>query len=321
MQFLTFLSIITVALAKNILLSNDDGWAATNIRAFYRDLKAAGHNVIMVAPATQRSGWGGKFDVPYTTDLMTDANFNYRNKGDPAWGHEEDDLNVWYFNGSTGACVSFGLEYVIPKYFNNVSIDLVVAGPNEGTNLGPGLYTLSGTMGATYYAVYNGIPGIAFSGSNSNNSFFKDSLDEDPLNPANINSKKSVEVVEQIFAGQGENPRALPLGVGLNVNLPPVGYDSKDESCTDPKFVYSRLNGHDSYALKVVYNETSGLVSTGTVTSDALNVCYNGLCDLPPEAQVLSEYDCSIAISAFQVDYDATALLQEQVKAVLNPIF
>ena len=39
----------------------------------------------------------------------------------------------------------------------NETIDLVVAGPNEGANAGPFLYTLSGTMGATYMSTYRGV--------------------------------------------------------------------------------------------------------------------------------------------------------------------
>lgn len=38
-------------------------------------------------------------------------------------------------------------------HFGNKTIDLVVAGPNEGQNNGPFLYTISGTIGATYAAV------------------------------------------------------------------------------------------------------------------------------------------------------------------------
>lgn len=42
-------------------------------------------------------------------------------------------------------------------HFGNQSVDLVVAGPNEGGNAGPFLYMLSGTMGATYISVYRGV--------------------------------------------------------------------------------------------------------------------------------------------------------------------
>lgn len=323
MKFFSFFFLLTVAIAKNILLSNDDGWAATNVRAAYRDLKEAGHNVVMVAPVSQRSGWGGRFQVPGNTDkLETNGEFDYRVKGDPAWGHEEDDMNLWYFNGTPSACVAFGLDYVIPKYFGNMSIDLIVNGPNEGTNVGPMLYTLSGTMSATYFGVYRGYPAIAFSGSNNNNSFFKDSLDKDPLNPANINANVTVELVEQIFDAQGVNSRALPIGVGLNVNIPHVGYDAEDDTCNAPKFVYTRMNGLDSDADKIVFNETSGLVEVSyDFYPEALTVCSAGDCTLPSEALVMDRWNCSTAVSAFSVDYDANINLQNQVKGILNPIF
>jgi len=47
------------ASALNILLANDDSWASANIREFYKALKAAGHRVLLVAPAVNQSGKGG----------------------------------------------------------------------------------------------------------------------------------------------------------------------------------------------------------------------------------------------------------------------
>lgn len=40
---------------------------------------------------------------------------------------------------------------------NGSKMDLVVAGPNEGANAGPSLYTVSGTVGATYAAIEKGV--------------------------------------------------------------------------------------------------------------------------------------------------------------------
>src|SRR3546814_3199726 len=37
--------------ALNIVLSNDDGFEAANIRALYTELKAAGHDVVLSGPA------------------------------------------------------------------------------------------------------------------------------------------------------------------------------------------------------------------------------------------------------------------------------
>ena len=44
--------------AVNVLLSNDDGWAEINIRAFYNALTAAGDSVVLSAPAENESGTG-----------------------------------------------------------------------------------------------------------------------------------------------------------------------------------------------------------------------------------------------------------------------
>jgi len=40
----------------DILLTNDDGYQAAGIRALYQALRAGGHRVTMVAPATNMSG-------------------------------------------------------------------------------------------------------------------------------------------------------------------------------------------------------------------------------------------------------------------------
>ncbi|GMF02371.1 unnamed protein product [[Candida] boidinii] len=154
--------LLVTASAKNILLTNDDGWYATNIRALYRDLTAAGYNVVTVAPAQQYSGNGGRFIVPSQNTLETDYLFSYPGKGSPAWGYEENDMNMWYFNGSPAACVAMGLDYVLPNYFDNMTVDLVIGGPNEGNNLGERDFALSGTIGAVYYATERGLPAIAY---------------------------------------------------------------------------------------------------------------------------------------------------------------
>lgn len=44
--------------AVDIILSNDDGWAEANIRAFFQALTAAGHSTVVSAPALDQSGTG-----------------------------------------------------------------------------------------------------------------------------------------------------------------------------------------------------------------------------------------------------------------------
>jgi 5'-nucleotidase len=55
----TLSALLLPASGLNILLGNDDSFAAANIREFYKALKAAGHKVLMVAPVVNQSGKGG----------------------------------------------------------------------------------------------------------------------------------------------------------------------------------------------------------------------------------------------------------------------
>ncbi|KAI5958069.1 hypothetical protein KGF57_002877 [Candida theae] len=323
MQFLTqtiLLFLATAVLAKNILLSNDDGWQATNIRATYYKLKEAGHQVWLVAPVSQRSGFGGKFDIPTSPTLQTDGEFKYPPAGSPSWGHEQDDDHIWYFNGTPASSIAFGLQYVLPEKFNNVSVDLVVAGPNEGTNLSPGMFTLSGTIGATYNSVYRGYPAVAFSGSNSNNSFFKDGLDlNDTKEPSTIYANKVTEFVNQLFKVQGNNTRALPIGVGINVNFPKVGYEN--ESCSDPAWVYTRLTGQYASGADLKYNATANLFQYAQTSWKPLTVCNNGDCSLPSENLIVEHTKCASSVSVFAIDYDANLGISNQVEGLLDPLF
>lgn len=142
----------------NILLTNDDSWASANIRATYTALKADGHNVLLVGPAVQQSGKGGTFVLPTTNITAPGGEFGSIAVGAPYFGQDEQDKNIWYFNGTPAATAVFGIDVIAPKHFgNNHSIDLVVSGPNEGQNNGPFLYTLSGTIGATYASVERGV--------------------------------------------------------------------------------------------------------------------------------------------------------------------
>lgn len=317
---LATLVLAATAAAKNILLTNDDGFAATNIRATYRALTKAGHDVFLVAPVMQRSGWGGRFIIPDLPTLVLQVDFGYRKIGDPLWGSEPDDNHIWYFNATPAACVAFGLDHVIPNYFGNVLIDLVVAGPNEGTNLGQALYTLLGTMGATYNSLYRGVPAVAFSGSNSNNSFYKDSLNDDPENPSNIYADAVVDFVAHLFESQGENPLVLPLSTGISVNLPPVGSQLKT-GCNKPGWELTRLTGSDAYSWVLHFNQTSGVFVLDTIHYNALGNGITGDLTLPGENTILTLTGCKSTVLVFSIDYDATTEQTNAVKGLLGNLF
>jgi 5'-nucleotidase len=126
-----------------VLVTNDDGVAAPGLDALVQALQSLEVDVTVVAPAEQQSGQGGNVtDGPLTvTDATTASGFPAKAvAGFPA------DTVIW-------AIDQHGIDFVP---------DLVIAGANEGQNLGP-VVDFSGTVGAARAAATRNIPAIAVS--------------------------------------------------------------------------------------------------------------------------------------------------------------
>ncbi len=137
---LTIFTLPTLAAGKlRILLTNDDGFEAPGIRAVHKALLAAGHDVYMIAPATQQSG---------------------SSAGITSGGVEVTAYpgKIWAVHGKPADSVRVGLGHIM---WDNPP-DLVVAGANLGQNTGADI-KLSGTIGAAVTALDFGIPAIAIS--------------------------------------------------------------------------------------------------------------------------------------------------------------
>ncbi|MFT4880098.1 MAG: 5'-nucleotidase [Natronomonas sp.] len=118
-----------------ILLTNDDGIDAAGIRALYDALGEIG-DVTAVAPADDQSAVGRALSYSMTV-------------------HEQ---GLGYaIQGTPGDCVIAGLEALVPD------ADLVVAGCNEGANLGAHTLGRSGTVSAAVEASFFDVPAIAVS--------------------------------------------------------------------------------------------------------------------------------------------------------------
>lgn len=137
------------------------------------------HSFPVSSPAVQQSGKGGTFVLPTTNIVPPGGEFGSIPVGAPFFGQDVTNPNLCqyafklfrcipftsehstgYFNGTPAATAAFALDVIVPKHFGkpaNEILDLVVSGPNEGTNNGPFLYTLSGTIGATYISVERGV--------------------------------------------------------------------------------------------------------------------------------------------------------------------
>ncbi|TVY34891.1 Acid phosphatase [Lachnellula subtilissima] len=300
-------SVYTAVNGLNILISNDDGFGTANIRELYKAMKAFGHNVYIVASVTNQSGMGGISTYTKDRNLTSDSEFGIVKKGANSIGTDPNDSHIWYFNGTPSSCVQVALDYVLPRYTNLTTFDLVLSGPNYGWNLGPFLYTLAGTLGATYTAVERGIPAIGISGGYSVQTPYYDvntTTKAGLKDPATIMAQLSANLAQQLItrvAAQGGGP-LLPLGYGINLNIPYITSFTND-SCVNPPFIQTRMTGGADvdYA---AFNETTGLFSYQNLVEPGTNQCINGDCSLPGETDILN-VGCQSAVSVFTVDYDA----------------
>ncbi|PMB65414.1 Acid phosphatase [Beauveria bassiana] len=284
------------AQALNILLNNDDGFASGNLREVYRLLNEAGHNAWIVAPATMQSGMGGKSDFSREGNLTAASQYDLIPKGAPSIGSDPHDSHIWYYNGTPAACTFVALDYVLPRFADFKVPDLVLTGPNFGTNLGPFVWTLSGTAGAAYAATHRSIPAIALSGSNREVPYFDVKNGSDP---ATLVAKVAVKVVDQVIRSGPKGGPLLPLGYGLSVNIPELKANG-----TEPEIVRTRMTGN-AQVNEAVWDPKKGIFTWANLKPYAagVNACVHGDCSLPGETYVVE--NGGISISIYTVDYDA----------------
>jgi 5'-nucleotidase len=127
-----------------VLVSNDDGVKAPGIDALVTALrKLPKVTVTVVAPAENQSGTGGKTTPGTLTATRTTTKSGY-----PA-------IAVAGFPADS-------IDYALSKVVRKSQVDLVIAGINQGANLGP-FIDLSGTVGAARAAARRGLPALATS--------------------------------------------------------------------------------------------------------------------------------------------------------------
>jgi 5'-nucleotidase len=137
-----------------ILLTNDDGISSMGIRLLAKELRSAGHRVLMVAPDINRSG--------------SSHSILFLNEPIKLCEIEED---TWSCSGSPVDCVIMALLGGIPEIcistegtaFNmERAPDLILSGINIGANLGTDI-VYSGTAAAARQGSFFGIPSVALS--------------------------------------------------------------------------------------------------------------------------------------------------------------
>ena len=175
-----------------ILVTNDDGYAAAGIDAVVEALRALPNvEVMVVAPATNQSGSSDKTTPDGVTSFA----------GQTLSGHPAVAVN-----GYPADSVVHALNVL------RLTPDLVVSGINEGQNIGP-IVDLSGTVGAARQAVAHGVPALAVSGG-SGADFGQEGYED-------VDYEAAVPIVVQWVEMRLESIRDGSLAVEVsNLNVP-----------------------------------------------------------------------------------------------------
>lgn len=215
------LSLAAPAHALNILLCNDDGITAANVRALKVRLVAAGHSVAVAAPIDNQSGRGGFVNflapVPPLAGTERGARALGLAAGTPGVGTDASDPDVAYVNATPVAACLYGLDVLARRKWNALP-DLVISGPNEGNNTGA-INASSGTFNNLVYAINRNLPAMAVSDATTTQVTWSTGLSPTsrPYEVADI----VVRLVDALVAARGRAGAGLmPEGVGLNVNVP-----------------------------------------------------------------------------------------------------
>ncbi len=212
---------VSSAFALNILLCNDDGVTAANVRALKQQLVAAGHSAIVASPIDNQSGTGGYIrflqPIPPLTGNERGAKALQLPAGSAGVGTEPSDADAHYVNGTPAMACLYGIDVLASKRLGTAP-DLVISGPNEGNNTGH-INNSSGTFNAMLYAVNRGLPAIAVCDAATAQVTWSPSL------PASSRAYEVAAVVVRLLEAmppQGRHLRepVLPEGLGLNVNVP-----------------------------------------------------------------------------------------------------
>ena len=109
----------------------------------------------------------------------------------------------------------------------------------------------------------------------------------------------SVKVVEQVISSASRGGPLLPLGYGMNVNIPKLSSNN-----TDTKIVLTRMTGN-AHVNEAVLDASKGTFTWANIKPYAAgaNACINGDCSLPGETYVVE--NGAISVSLYTTDYTA----------------
>jgi 5'-nucleotidase len=139
-----------------LLVTNDDGINSPFLHELIFALKAAGHELFVVAPVSEQS-WtsASKTRTRGVKSAAVDRGF-----GCP----------TWMVDGTPSDCVNIGLAHLLPKDGDGAAgpeqtmcVEGVVSGINVGFNCSLGFIIASGTVAGAWEGALHGLPAVAFS--------------------------------------------------------------------------------------------------------------------------------------------------------------
>ncbi|KAL2021742.1 hypothetical protein VTK56DRAFT_6685 [Thermocarpiscus australiensis] len=280
--FLLALSQALGAHGIRIIQSNDDGWAELYVRSFHNALVAAGHDVVLSAPAENQSGTGSLDVEPSPRTDPCEYDSCPANSG--PIGRNETSPRLNWVNSYPVTSMRYGIDTIAPPFWNGQGPELAVTGPNVGSNVFLEVQ-FSGTVGAAVYAAKEEkIPAIAFSGASDGNLPWNTS--PEPQRSL-VYAQLATTLTNAVIAS---GTPYLPEDVFLNVNFPEVTGDCTQASAF--KWVLSRIDPH-------------GFLSTPDV-----EIC--GSTWLPTEESVMDADGCYVSISVGDVNDKTTASADKQ---------
>jgi 5'-nucleotidase len=131
----------------HLLVTNDDGLDSVFLHELVHALLAAGHRLLVAAPAGEQS-WIGAAKTRHRPLRSRQAD---RGFGCPTWS----------VDGTPSDCVNIALAHLLPA--DAPAIDGVVSGINIGRNTSLAFIIASGTIGGAWEGALHGLPAAALS--------------------------------------------------------------------------------------------------------------------------------------------------------------
>ncbi len=136
-----------MAIRMHLLVTNDDGLDSVFLHELVHALLAAGHRLVVAAPAGEQS-WIGAAKSRHRPVHSARAD---RGFGCPTWA----------VDGTPSDCVNIALAHLLPT--DGPAIDAVVSGINIGRNTSLAFILASGTIGGAWEGALHGLPAAALS--------------------------------------------------------------------------------------------------------------------------------------------------------------